>query len=106
MVWVWNDRMWGWKAVERQVSPSVSLDEARGILSHEDFSEHVKNQSHVIMKRCGTWFTVSGEKLPIELAIAETETGLFLQLRYDTLVLYDTGDLGWLADSLAEKLRR
>lgn len=98
--------MWGWKTVERQLSPSVSLDEARDILIREGFSEHVKNPSHVIMRRSGTQLAVSGEKFPIELVIAEAESGLFLQLRYDTFVLFDTGDLGQLADSLAEKLCR
>ncbi len=98
--------MWGWKTVERQVSPRVLLDEARDILIREGFSEHVKNPSHVIMKRSGTQLAVSGEKFQIELAFAEAETGLFLQLRYDTFALFDTGDLGQLADSLAEKLCR
>lgn len=98
--------MWGWKTVGRQVSPSVSLDEACDILRREGFSEHVKNPGHVIMKRSGTSLTVFGEEIPIELAIAEAESGLFLQLRYDAFVLLDTGDLAQLADSLAENLRR
>ncbi len=98
--------MWGWKTVERQVSPSGSLNEARDILIREGFSEHVENPGHVIMKRSGTQLAVSSQAFPIELAIAEAETGLFLQLRYDTFALFDTGDLGQLADSLAEKLRR
>ncbi len=98
--------MWGWKTEEREVGSSVSLDEARDILIREDFFEHVKNPSHVIMKRSGTQFTASGEIFPIELAVAEAETGLFLQLRYDTFALFDTGDLGRMADSLAEKLCR
>jgi len=89
-----------------EVSPSVSLDEARDILIREDFSEHVKKPSHVIMKRSGTQLAVSGEKFPIELVIAEAESGLILQLRYDGFVLFDTGDLGQLADSLASKLQR
>lgn len=97
--------MWGWKTVERQVSPSVPLEEARDILIREGFSEHVTNPSHLIMKRSGTQFTVSGEKVPIELAIAKAKTGLFLQLRYDTFCLFDTGDLDKLADTIVEKLR-
>ena len=98
--------MRGWKTVERQVSRSVSLDEARDIAIREGFSEHVKNPSHVIMKRSGTQLTASGEKVPLELAIAKADVGLFLQLRYDTFVLFDTGDLDKVADDLASRLGR
>ncbi len=96
--------MWGWKTVERQITPSISLENARDLLIEEGFSEHVANPNHIIMKRSGTQLAVSGEKFPVELAVAQAETGLFLQLRYDTFALFDTGDLGRLADSLAEKL--
>ena len=49
---------------------------------------------------------MSVHKVPLELAIAEADTGLFLQIRYDTFVLADTGDLQRVADDLAAKLRR
>lgn len=98
--------MWGWKTVERQVNPSVSIEEARNIAVQNGFVEHIKNPSHVVLKRSGTQLTASIEKVPLELAIAEAEEGLFLQLRYDTFVLGDTGDLDNLADDLAAKLRR
>ncbi len=98
--------MWGWKTVERQVNPSVSIDEARNIAVQNGFAEHIKNPSHVVLKRSGTQLTTSGEKIPLELAIAEADEGLFLQLRYDTFVLFDTGDLDKLADDLAGKFRQ
>ena len=98
--------MWGWKTVERRINPSVSFDEARDIAVENGFAEHIKNPTHVVLKRSGTQLTASAEKIPLELAIAEADEGLFLQLRYDTFVLGDTGDLGKLADDLAAKLRR
>ena len=98
--------MWGWKTVERQVNPSVSIDEAKDIAVQNGFVEHIKNPSHVVLKRSGTQHTASVEKVPLELAIAEADEGLFLQLRYDTFALFDTGDLDRFADDLAAKLRR
>ena len=98
--------MWGWKTVERQVNPSVSIDEAKKIAVQNGFAEHVKNPSHIVLKRSGTQLTTSVDKVPLELAIAEADEGLFLQLRYDTFVLGDSGDLDKLADDLAAKLRR
>ena len=98
--------MWGWKTVERQVNPSISIDEARNIAVQNGFAEHIKNPSHIVLKRSGTNLTVSAEKIPLELAIAEADEGLFLQLRYDTFVLFDSGDLDRLADDLAGKFRQ
>jgi len=53
------------------------------------------------------WWTKvapKGEAIPIELVLAEARQGLFIQLRYNTFALFDTGDLGRLADALAERL--
>ena len=97
--------MWGWKTVERQVNPSVGLAEARDIVVQEGFTEHVKNPSHIVFKRSGTTLTVSGEKAPLEMAIAEADDGLFLQLRYDAFMAFDTGDLDRLADELVARLQ-
>jgi len=97
--------MWGWKAVERRIEQSVTLEQARTIIKQAEFSEHVNNPEHAILRRAGTQLTVKGEKVGIEVAIAKTETGLFLQARYDTLVLFDTGDLEKFADDLVSKLK-
>lgn len=97
--------MWGWQTVERVVSPSVSFGKALDIARTEEFAEHVRNPRHAILKRPGTQLTLIGAKAPLELSLAEAEDGLFLQMRYNTFVLFDTGDLAELADSLVEKLR-
>ena len=96
--------MWGWKAVERMIEPSVTWEEAHLILKEAGFMEHVANPEHAIFRRDGTQLTTEGEKLPFEVALAKTETGLFLQARYDAFVLFDTGDLEKIADGLAAKL--
>ncbi|OMQ16529.1 hypothetical protein A7K94_0201855 [Modestobacter sp. VKM Ac-2676] len=60
----------------------------------------------VLLHRSGTQLTLRGAEFPLELALAEGGEGLFLQLRYDTFVLADTGDLDRLADDLAAVLAR
>lgn len=101
--------MWGWKSIERIIEPSVSLRDAKEILVGQGFRVHASNPHHVILKSAGTenpWTTLApdGENVPIELAIAESHDGLFMHLRYETFVLFDTGDLERFADSLATSL--
>ena len=96
--------MLGWKIVEREIEPGVSLERAREILKEAGFEENVINPGYVIFKQPGTVLTTKGENYPLEAALAGTESGLLLQLRYDVFVLFDTGDLERFADELADKL--
>jgi len=98
--------MWGWKPVERTIEPSVTLEQARTIMKEAGFDEHVAHPDHVIFRRAGTQLTAKGERFPIEVALAKSEAGLFLQARYDTFALFDTGDLKKLSDELVGKLKR
>lgn len=43
--------------------------------------------------------------LPYPLALVTDEDGAFFQLRYDSFVLFDTGDLDQVADELVQSLR-
>jgi len=97
--------MWGWKAAERRIEPSVTLEQAKTIMKEAEFTEHVVNPGHVIFRRAGIPLAIKGEGVAIEAALAKTEAGLFLQARYDTFVLFDTGDLEKLADDLMTKLK-
>lgn len=96
--------MLGWKPIEKMINPSVSLEEAREALRAEGFEERVVSPEHITMRRSGTQLTAKGQEFPIDVAVAKAELGLFLQVRYGTFVLFDTGDLGKLADELAAKL--
>jgi hypothetical protein len=91
----------GWNAVERTVDEPVLLDTAVERVEAQGFEQVVRNPGHVLLKRDGTQWTLRGERAPLELALAESDGGLFLQLRYDTFVAFDTGDLEALADELA-----
>jgi len=97
--------MLGWKAAERRIEPSLPLEQAKAILKEAGFAEHIANPEHAIFKRAGTQAALKGEKLSVEVALAKSEAGLFLQARYDTFVLFDTGDLEKFADDLAAKLK-
>lgn len=95
--------MWGWKAVERTVEPSCTFDRAGELLQEQGFEIAVQNPSHAIFRKAGSELATSAEKLPLELALARSEAGLFFQLRYGCFVLFDTGDLEELADELAAR---
>jgi hypothetical protein len=97
--------MLGWKVAERKIEPSIPLEQAETILKEAGFIEHIANPEHAIFKRPGTQLALKGENAPLEVALAKTETGLFLQARYDTFVLFDTGDLEKLADDLSAKFK-
>ena len=79
--------------------------EIGAIMKEARFIEHIANPEHAIFKRAGTQLALKGEKFSVEVALAESESGPFLQTRYDTFVLFDTGDLEKLADDLAAKLK-
>jgi len=103
--------MWGWKSVERLIEPSVPFSQAKESLQAQGFRIHASNSHHAVFKSAGTenpWTTLapSGENVPIELALAETQGGLYLHLRYETFCLFDTGDLNRFADDLAAGLSR
>jgi hypothetical protein len=97
--------MWGWKTVERQVSPSVSVDDARSRLESEGFEFQSGDSRYATFTRGGTQWTTAGQNLPLELAIAGTENGLIMHLRYGTFVLYDTGDLEKFGDEIVDLLQ-
>ena len=101
--------MWGWKTAERTIEPSVSFEEAKQIVQNSGFELTISNPNHAVLKRAGaesgwTKFAPEGENVPLELAIAKSDRGLFIQLRYDHFVLLDTGDLNNVADEVAEAL--
>jgi hypothetical protein len=96
--------MLGWKPVERRIDPSLSLEEAKAVLEDMGFDEHVVNAEHIVMRREGTQRTLKGDEFPIEAAVAEAESGLYMQVRYATFALFDTGDLERFTDEVASRL--
>lgn len=97
--------MWGWKTVERQISPAISVDDARSRLEGEGFEHQSGDSRHATFIREGTRVTTDGRKTPVELAVAETESGLIMHLRYRSFVLFDTGDLEKFGDEIVDLLQ-
>ena len=54
---------------------------------------HTEEGHSLVLKKTGSVFTSSGEKIPKELSISFEDNGTEFSLKYDALVLFDTGDL-------------
>lgn len=85
--------MWGWKSIERSVATGAGLDSARAILVDRGYEVSKETDGVLFMKKPGTQFALQGQKMPVEIAVATSSDGLFLQARYASFVLFDTGDL-------------
>jgi len=101
--------MWGWKTVERLIEPGVPFEDAKRRFTDEGFQIRVSNPGHAIFRNPATaspWKALApkAEEIAFELALAETDGGLYVQLRYDTFVLFDTGDLDGIADWVVDVL--
>ena len=54
---------------------------------------HTEDDKTLVLRKAGTEFTTSGEKFPKELSILFKTNETDVSLKYDTFVLFDTGDL-------------
>ncbi len=54
---------------------------------------HTEDDKILVLRKSGTEFTTSGEKFPKELSIVFKNNETEVSLKYDTFVLFDTGDL-------------
>jgi DNA-binding transcriptional ArsR family regulator len=96
--------MLGWQTVSKTIE-NVSMDQAGKKLKKEKFIIKEESEYYLLFKRKGTIVTAEGKKSPLEAAIIkETSTSIKLQLRYSTLVLFDTGDLKKELEYLSKKI--
>ena len=65
---------------------------------------HTENDEKLVLRKSGTEFTTSGEKFPKELSISFNNTGTEISLKYDTFVLFDTGDLQEELDLISNRI--
>jgi len=54
---------------------------------------HNEDDHALVLRKSGTVFTLSGKNMPMELSILFQNNGTEISLKYDALVLFDTGDL-------------
>lgn len=66
---------------------------------------HTEDEGALVLKKTGTLFTFSGEKIPKELSILFKDNSTELSLKYDASVLFDTGDLQKEFDRILNLMR-
>lgn len=96
--------MLGWKPVVRDLD-GVTFEDARDALLRQGFVEFDVGDDYAVAKRSGTQLTMNADKIALEAALAKQGDGVELQVRYDTFVLFDTGDLDQAADRIARTIQ-
>ncbi len=96
--------MLGWKPAVRALE-GVTLEDATESMLRQGFVEYDRGEDCVVVKRSGTQLTARGERFALEAALARNDGDVEMQVRYDTFVLFDTGDLEDEADRIARVVR-
>lgn len=65
---------------------------------------HTEDDKSVVLRKAGTEFTTDGEKFPKELSILFKNNETEIALKYDTFVLFDTGDLQEELDLISNRI--
>jgi len=65
---------------------------------------HTEDDKSVVLRKAGTEFTTAGEKFPKELSIFFKNNETEIALKYDTFVLFDTGDLQEELDLISNRI--
>ncbi len=65
---------------------------------------HTEDDKSLVMRKAGTEFTTAGEKFPKELSISFNNNETEIALKYDTFVLFDTGDLQEELDLISNRI--
>lgn len=67
---------------------------------------HSEDETTLVMRKSGTEFTTDGEKFPKELTILFNDKKTEVSLKYDTFVLFDTGDLQKELDLISNRIEK
>lgn len=65
---------------------------------------HTEDDKSLVLRKPGTTFSMNGEKFPKELSILFKNTKTEIALKYDTSVLFDTGDLQEELDLISNRI--
>jgi hypothetical protein len=65
---------------------------------------HTEDDKNLVLIKSGTEFTTAGDKFPKELALTFKSTETEISLKYDTFVLFDTGDLQEELDLISNRI--
>lgn len=79
-----------------------SVDAAVTTLLRFGFHEYVRADGRAVLKKPGDRFSFRAHQRPLEATVKpEASGGVELELRYDQLLVFDTGDLERHADRIA-----
>ncbi len=96
--------MLGWNSVKGTVD-NISLEDVKMFLRQEKFVINEEGEHFAVLQRKGTQLTVNGSKFSLEAALTVEHDNIIIHLRYNTFVLFDTGDLKKELDVLISKLK-
>lgn len=95
--------MLGWKSVQETIE-NITLNEMKMYLRQERFVLKEEGEYYAVLQRKGTELTVEGKKLPLEVALIQEANHIKIHLRYNTFVLFDTGDLKKELDLIIKRI--
>jgi hypothetical protein len=98
--------MWGWKTIERKIKHK-DFNSTVDRIVNLGFNKKESGENFVLFYRDGLPLQLipKGENLSLQLALGKINNDdIFMQLRYDTFVLFDTGDLEKYADIIISKI--
>jgi len=85
---------------------SQKKEEYINLLSKLGFNV-IKDENQIVtFKKKGTNWTFKGEDMPLKLTIDFQDKNIQLTLKYNTLVLFDTGDLQKILDEISNTLTK
>jgi len=96
--------MLGWKSVSETLK-NTSIEDAKMFLRQERYIIKNEGEQFAVLLRKGTQFTIEGKKVSLEVALVQENTSVIITLRYDTFVLFDTGDLQDELTGLCQRIK-
>ncbi len=93
----------GWATAEREIEGAL-VDQVVERASGIGFTPITRDVGQTVLRRGGAHLAARSSSMPLELTLSETEEGVRARLRYDTFVVFDTGDLEELLDRLIPEL--
>ncbi len=83
---------------------SLNKDKCINFFVRYGYYIHTEDDKTLVMRKAGTEFTTSGDKIPKELSILFKINETKVSLKYDTFVLFDTGDLQEELDLISNRI--
>ena len=93
------------KAEKTKFKESLNKEKCINFLIRYGYFIHTENNQSLVMRKAGTEFSTAGEKFPKKLTISFKNNETEIALKYDTFVLFDTGDLQEELDLISNRIK-